>query len=67
MNCITNKQVKELQDNNKLSHFLSVGRNMNYYTKQDEFGNITVYRERTNCDFNDKNRFVFAANVLPLV
>jgi hypothetical protein len=60
---ITNQEVANLQSAGKLSANVSVGGNMNYEVRENETGKA-LFRERTNCAFNDRNRWVFAAKII---
>ncbi len=59
---ITPSEVKKLQDAGKLSVEITCGGNNNFEIWENETGKA-LFRERTNCGFNDKYRWVFMAKV----
>lgn len=46
----------------QISGDISLGSNINYQFRENEAGKA-LFRERTNCNFNDPYRFVFVSKI----
>lgn len=64
---ITPQQARQMNEEGKLQggniENASFGGNMNFEIRENETGKA-LFRERTNCDFNDKYRWVFVAKIV---
>lgn len=64
---ITTSQARQMKVENKLQceniNIISFGGNMNFEIRENETGKA-LFRERANCGFSDKYRWVFVAKII---